>query len=157
MARRLKTELAEYPVVTVFGPRQSGKTTIVRSTCPKFNYVSLEDKETRDAAANDYKAFFVNNPPPLIIDEVQRLPEIVTAVQTIVDSRREVCGQFILTGSQQTQLAETVDESLAGRTSVLDLLPLSAAELSLFAGHRRCFPVKVSSVARFAIREHGRG
>ena len=130
LAQRLKTELEEYPVVTVFGPRQSGKTTIVRSTCPSFDYVSLEDKETRDVASTDYKAFFANHPPPLIIDEVQRLPEIVTAVQTIVDSRREVCGQFILTGSQQTQLAETVDESLAGRTSVLDLLPLSAAELS---------------------------
>lgn len=130
LAQRLKTELEEYPVVTVFGPRQSGKTTIVRSTCPSFDYVSLEDKETRDAASTDYKAFFANHPPPLIIDEVQRLPEIVTAVQTIVDSRREVCGQFILTGSQQTQLAEAVDESLAGRTSVLDLLPLSAAELS---------------------------
>ena len=58
LARRLKTELAEYPVVTVFGPRQSGKTTIVRSTCPTFNYVSLEDKETRDAAATDYKALY---------------------------------------------------------------------------------------------------
>ena len=127
---KLKAELAEYPVVAVFGPRQSGKTTLARSCCPTFDYVSMEDKETRDAAATDYKAFFANHPPPLIIDEVQRLPEIVSAVQTIVDSRRDVCGQFIMTGSQQTQLAEAVDESLAGRTSVLDLLPLSAAELS---------------------------
>ena len=127
---RLEAELAEYPVVTVFGPRQSGKTTLVRMSCPGFGYVSMEDKETRAAAATDYKAFFANHPTPLIIDEVQRLPEIVTAVQTIVDSRRDVCGQFILTGSQQTQLAETVDESLAGRTSILDLLPLSAVELS---------------------------
>ena len=81
LEQRLKTELAEYPVVTIFGPRQSGKTTIVRSTCPKFNYVSLEDKETRDAAATDYKAFFLNNPPPLIIDEVQRLPDSLMANQ----------------------------------------------------------------------------
>ncbi len=127
---KLKAELAEYPVVTVFGPRQSGKTTLVRTSCSDFGYVSLEDKETRDAAATDYKAFFANHPTPLIIDEVQRLPEIVTAVQTIVDSQRDVCGQFVLTGSQQTQLAEAVDESLAGRTSILDLLPLSAIELS---------------------------
>lgn len=127
---RLKAELAEYPVVTVFGPRQSGKTTLVRTSCPDFGYVSMEDKETREAAATDYKAFFANHPTPLIIDEVQRLPEIVTAVQTIVDSKRDVCGQFVLTGSQQTQLAEAVDESLAGRTSILDLLPLSAVELS---------------------------
>lgn len=128
--KKLTEELAEYPVVTVFGPRQSGKTTLVRSCCSHFGYVSMEDKETRDAAATDYKAFFANHPTPLIIDEVQRLPEIVTAVQTIVDYRRDVCGQFVLTGSQQTQLAETIDESLAGRTSVLDLLPLSVGELS---------------------------
>ena len=130
LANKLKTELSEYPVVTVFGLRQSGKTTLVRMCCPDFDYVSMEDRETRDAASTDYKAFFANHPPPLIIDEVQRLPEIVTAVQTIVDSRRDVCGQFVLTGSQQTQLAEAVDESLAGRTSVLDLLPLSVQELS---------------------------
>lgn len=129
LEKSLRADLDEYPVVTIFGPRQSGKTTLVRSCCPNFGYVSMEDKETRDAAATDYKSFFANNPPPLIIDEVQRLPEIVSAVQTIVDSRRDVCGQFILTGSQQTQLAEAVDESLAGRTSVLDLLPLSCAEL----------------------------
>ena len=57
LAQKLKAELAEYPVVTIFGPRQSGKTTIVRSTCPSFDYVSLEDKETRDIASTDYKAF----------------------------------------------------------------------------------------------------
>ena len=130
LGKKLEAELAEYPVVTVFGPRQSGKTTLVRTCCKEFNYVSMEDKETRDAAADDYKAFFANHPPPLIIDEVQRLPEIVSAVQTIVDSRRDAYGRFVLTGSQQTQLADAVDESLAGRTSVLDLLPLSAAELS---------------------------
>ncbi len=121
--------LGEYPVVTVFGPRQSGKTTLVKACCPDFNYVSMEDKETRETASDDYKSFFANHPPPLIIDEVQRLPEITSAVQTIVDSKRDLCGQFVLTGSQQTQLAEAVDESLAGRTAILDLLPLSLAEL----------------------------
>lgn len=129
MMNSLVAELEEYPVVTVFGPRQSGKTTLARACRPNFGYVSMEDKETRDAAAADYKAFFVNHPVPLIIDEVQRLPEIVSAVQTIVDEKRDVYGQFILTGSQQTQLAEAVDESLAGRTSILDLLPLSTEEL----------------------------
>lgn len=89
----------------------------------------MEDKETREAASTDYKAFFANHRPPLIIDEVQRLPEIVTAIQTIVDGNRDACGQFVLTGSLQTQLAEAVDESLAGRTSILDLLPLSFGEI----------------------------
>ena len=77
LEKSLRADLEEYPVVTVFGPRQSGKTTLVRSSCPNFGYVSMEDKETRDAAATDYRAFFANNPPPLIIDEVQRLPEIL--------------------------------------------------------------------------------
>ena len=100
MMNSLVAELEEYPVVTVFGPRQSGKTTLARACRPNFGYVSMEDKETRDAAAADYKAFFANHPAPLIIDEVQRLPEIVSAIQTIVDEKRNVCGQFILTGSQ---------------------------------------------------------
>ena len=129
LQKSLEAELSEYSVVTIFGPRQSGKTTLVRSCHPDFGYVSMEDKESREAAAADYKSFFANHPCPLIIDEVQRQPEIVAAVQTIVDSRRDECGQFILTGSQQTQLAEAIDESLAGRTSILDLLPLSTAEL----------------------------
>lgn len=61
----LKADLAEYPVVTVFGPRQSGKTTLVRLACPEFGYVTMEDKETREAASNDYKGFFFNHPPPV--------------------------------------------------------------------------------------------
>ena len=129
LLKHLKADLEEYPVVTIFGPRQAGKTTLARTCCPHFQYVSMEDKETREAAHADYKAFFANHPAPLIIDEVQRLPEIAAAIQTIVDQNRDTYGQFILTGSQQTQLAQAVDESLAGRTSVLDLLPLSCAEL----------------------------
>lgn len=121
--------LAEYPVVTMFGPRQSGKTTLVKACCSGFDYVNLEDKEERELAASDYKAFFNRHHTPLIIDEIQRLPELVSAVQTIVDQHREQVGQFVLTGSQQTELAAAVDESLAGRTAVLDLMPLALTEL----------------------------
>ena len=121
--------LAEYPVVTVFGPRQSGKTTLVKACCPGFDYVNLEDKEERDLAATDYKAFFLRHKAPLVIDEIQRLPELVSGVQTLVDQNREHVGQFVLTGSQQSELAGAVDESLAGRTAVLDLMPLSVREL----------------------------
>ena len=124
-----RAALADYPTVTLFGPRQSGKTTLAKALCPSFGYVSFEDKETRDFAAADYKAFFQAHPPPLILDEVQRLPEIVSAVQTMVDADRERCGRFVLTGSQQASLAQAVDESLAGRTAVLDLLPLSLDEI----------------------------
>ena len=121
--------LAEYPVVTIFGPRQSGKTTLAKTVCPEFEYVTLEDRETRDLAKEDYKAFFARYRRPMIIDEIQRVPEIVSAVQVEVDGNRERNGQFILTGSQQPELAAAVDESLAGRTSVLDLLPLSLSEI----------------------------
>lgn len=121
--------LAEYPVVTIFGPRQSGKTTLAKTVCPEFEYVTLEDRETRDLAKEDYKAFFARHRRPMIIDEIQRVPEIVSDVQVEVDGNRERNGQFILTGSQQPELAAAVDESLAGRTSVLDLLPLSLSEI----------------------------
>ena len=130
LALTLKAALSEYPVVTVFGPRQSGKTTLARLCCPDYDYVNLEDKETRELAAGDYKSFFARHRAPLIIDEIQRLPELVSAVQTIVDADRDRSGQFILTGSQQSELAAAVDESLAGRTSVLDLMPLGLSELS---------------------------
>ena len=126
----LKKTLAEYPVVTIFGPRQSGKTTLAKKCCPDFDYISLEDKETRDLAIADYKALFARYRPPLIIDEIQRVPEIASAVQVMVDADRERCGQFVLTGSQQASLAAAVDESLAGRTSVLELLPLSLDEIA---------------------------
>lgn len=125
----LKRELGEYPVVTIFGPRQSGKTTLARSCCPDFDYVSLEDKETRELALFDYKSLFARHRRPLIVDEIQRVPEITSAVQVMVDENRERCGQFVLTGSQQAALAAAVDESLAGRTSVLELLPLSLSEI----------------------------
>ena len=129
METAFMTVLAEYPVVTVFGPRQSGKTTLVKACCPGFDYVNLEDKEERDLAATDYKAFFLRHKAPLVIDEIQRLPELVSGVQTLVDQNREHVGQFVLTGSQQSELAAAVDESLAGRTAVLDLMPLSVREL----------------------------
>lgn len=133
LAAVLKKSLTEYPVVTIFGPRQSGKTTLAKACCPDFNYITLEDKETRELALADYKSLFSKYSKPLIIDEIQRVPEIAAAVQVMVDAEREKCGQFVLTGSQQTGLAETVDESLAGRTSILELLPLSLDEIGSVA------------------------
>ncbi len=130
----LREALGEYPVVTVFGPRQSGKTTLVKTCCPRFHYANLEDKETRELAEADYKAFFARFPPPVIIDEIQRVPELASAIQVLVDANRSATGQFILTGSHQTALAEAVDQSLAGRTCILELLPLSLAELGGLQG-----------------------
>ena len=125
----LRESLDEYPVVTIFGPRQSGKTTLAKSCCPGFGYVNLEGQEESELAAADPKAFFLRHPAPVVIDEIQRVPSLVSQIQVAVDADRARCGRFVLTGSHQTALAEAVDESLAGRTAILELLPLSLDEL----------------------------
>ena len=131
---KLVLEMAtQYPVVTLFGPRQSGKTTLVRSAFPGHAYVNLEDREVRALATEDPKAFFKNNPPPVILDEIQHVPALASAVQVLVDERRHDMGRFVLTGSHQPLLAETVSQSLAGRTAVLDLYPPTIAELGAAA------------------------
>ena len=111
--------LGEYPVVTLFGPRQSGKTTLAKACCPGFEYVNLEDQEESALASADPKAFFLRHPAPVVLDEIQRVPSLVSQVQVLVDADRARCGRFVLTGSHQTALAEAVDESLAGRTAIL--------------------------------------
>lgn len=130
--RKLKTELltllGEYPIVTVVGPRQAGKTTLVRSTLTDFAYVSLENPEIRQLAIDDPKAFLKRYPSPVIFDEIQRVPTLLSYLQGIVDENKDN-GQFVLTGSHQLQLREAVSQSLAGRTGVLQLLPLSMKEL----------------------------
>ncbi|MBR3582944.1 MAG: ATP-binding protein [Kiritimatiellae bacterium] len=125
----LREALDEYPVVTIFGPRQSGKTTLAKSCCPGFGYVNLEEQEESELAAADPKAFFLRHPAPVVLDEIQRVPSLVSQIQVAVDADRARCGRFVLTGSHQTALAEAVDESLAGRTAILELLPLSLDEL----------------------------
>ena len=119
----------QYPVVTLFGPRQSGKTTVVRNVFPRYGYVNLEDRENRELASSDPKSFFSSHPAPVILDEIQHVPELASAVQVLVDERRHEMGRFILTGSHQPLLAETVSQSLAGRTAVLDLFPPTLTEL----------------------------
>lgn len=126
----LRQRASEFPVITVTGPRQSGKTTLVRNCFPKHTYVNLEDPETRELAQNDYKRFFDLYRPPIIVDEIQRVPQLASAIQTLVDENRRKCGQFILTGSHQPKLKETVSQSLAGRSAFLKLLPLTLSEMA---------------------------
>ena len=128
LKNELLTQLREYPIVTVIGPRQAGKTTLVRSTLPDFDYVTLENPEMRQLAIDDPKAFFKRYPSHVIFDEVQRVPELLSYLQGIVDDKHEN-GQFVLTGSHQLALREAMTQSLAGRTGVLHLLPLSISEL----------------------------
>lgn len=118
----------EYPVVTILGPRQSGKTTLVRETFPDKTYVSLEDPDTRMAADTDPRDFLDRLGEGAILDEVQRLPALLSYIQGMVDNTRSH-GQFILTGSHQPQLHAAITQSLAGRTAMLTLWPFSFEEL----------------------------
>lgn len=118
----------EYPVVTVTGPRQAGKTTLVREVFPKHTYCNLENPELRRLASEDPKQFFYLHKEPMIIDEIQRVPELLSWIQVRVDEGKSK-GAYILTGSHQLRLREAISQSLAGRTALLQLLPLSIREL----------------------------
>lgn len=119
----------QVPVVTILGPRQAGKTTLVKELFPNYTYVNLEDRATRELAETDYIGFFKKYPEPMIIDEVQRVPELLSAIQVKVDENRRKNGRFILTGSHQPRLKEAVAQSLAGRTTIHTLFPLSLEEI----------------------------
>ncbi|MEK7746932.1 MAG: AAA family ATPase, partial [Elusimicrobiota bacterium] len=113
-----------YPVLTITGPRQSGKTTLCRGAFPRKAYVNLENPDTRRLATEDPRGFLANIPDGAILDEIQRAPQLASYLQEIVDGERRN-GLFILTGSQQFEVMTRVSQSLAGRTAVLKLLPLS--------------------------------
>lgn len=117
-----------YPVITITGPRQSGKTTLVRAAFPSHEYASLEDPDRRAFALEDPRGFLGQFAGGVILDEVQRAPDLLSYLQTEVD-RDDRPGRFVLTGSQNLVLLRSVAQSLAGRTAVLHLLPFSLAEL----------------------------
>ena len=119
---------SQYPVVTLTGPRQSGKTTLCRKVFPDMAYASLESPDVREYATTDPRGFFESRRGGAIIDEIQRVPQLVSYIQGIVDERK-IPGQFILTGSQQFEVTNTINQSLAGRTALLKLLPFSISEI----------------------------
>ena len=120
-----------YPVVTLTGPRQSGKTTLCRAVFPDKPYASLEPLDTRGYAREDPRGFLAQFPDGAVLDEIQRVPELLGYIQDQVD-RVPTAGRFILTGSRHLGLSEAVSQSLAGRTAILHLLPPSQAELKRF-------------------------
>lgn len=120
-----------YPVVTLTGPRQSGKTTLCRGLFPDLQYRSLESIDHRRFAIEDPRGFLASIRAGAILDEIQRAPELVSYLQEEVD-RDPTPGRFILTGSQNFSLRESISQSLAGRTAVLTLLPLSLDERAAF-------------------------
>ncbi len=116
----LKDALQESPIVTLLGARQVGKTTLCRQALPNKPYVSLEEPDERLFCISDPRAFLARYPDGAILDEVQRVPEILSYLQSIVDERK-VPGLYVLTGSHQPRLREAISQSLAGRTTILEL------------------------------------
>jgi predicted AAA+ superfamily ATPase len=121
-------DAAYYPVLALTGARQTGKTTLARATFPSHAYASLEEPDTRAFAREDPRGFLDRFPGPVIVDEVQRVPDLLSYIQTLVD-REPRPGRFVLTGSENFLLMERVSQSLAGRCGVLHLHPFSRAEL----------------------------
>ncbi len=125
----LKASLKQFPATVITGPRQSGKTSLVKTVLGKSHrYISLETPDIRAFAARDPRGFLERNKPPIIIDEIQYAPEILNYIKEMIDNNRDAMGQFILTGSQNFLLMQGVSQSLAGRTAILELYPLALSE-----------------------------
>lgn len=133
--------LRGFPIVTLTGPRQSGKTTLAKTVFFDRPYASLEEPDIRQTAKDDPRSFLERFPDGAVLDEVQRCPELLSYLQTIVDEDRRI-GLFILTGSQQFGLMSGISQSLAGRTAFVELLPFSVSELS----QARKLPASVDSM-----------
>lgn len=119
----------KYPVLALTGPRQSGKTTLLKSLFPNYNYVNLENPDMREFALSDPKGFLQQYSEYVIIDEALRVPELFSYIQTKVDESG-LMGQFILSGSQNFHLMQNITQSLAGRVAIFKLFPFDFDELS---------------------------
>ena len=131
ISKKVNQLVKKYPVLTITGPRQTGKTTLVRSLFKDYAYVNLENPERRRLALNDPQGFINHYNSFTIIDEIQYAPDLLSFIQEKVDNER-IPGQYIITGSQSFSMLERVTQSLAGRTAILKLLPLTYHEVSNF-------------------------
>ncbi|MEN8236970.1 MAG: ATP-binding protein [Pseudomonadota bacterium] len=128
LGQKLVDLFGKFPIVSVLGPRQSGKTTLVQKTFPDLAYVNMEDPVQRENAAIDPRSFLERYSDGLIIDEAQKVPELFSYLQLYAD-QKDRPGLYILTGSQQFLLNEKISQSLAGRVAITTLLPLTYREL----------------------------
>jgi hypothetical protein len=128
LEKALEKGLKQYPIVALTGPRQSGKTTMLREFFKGYRYVSLENPDVREYAQRDPNGFLAEYDKYVVLDEVQRVPHLFSYLQTIVDEQK-IMGQFILSGSHNFQLMENITQSLAGRVALFKLLPFDTNEL----------------------------
>ncbi|HQO08785.1 MAG TPA: ATP-binding protein [Clostridiales bacterium] len=130
--RELSGKLSElsrkFPVIAVTGPRQSGKTTLAKLTFPEYKYVSLEDRDNREFASTDPRTFLSQYKGGSIIDEIQKCPDLLSYIQTHTD-KNKMPGEFIITGSENLLMAQSISQTLAGRAAYIKLLPFSINEL----------------------------
>ena len=128
LGEEVKIQLTKFPVIAITGPRQSGKTTLAKTLLPDYKYLNLEDIGIKRLAEDDPVSFINSIKAPVIIDEVQKAPELLSQIQVKVDESKE-SGQFVITGSESLLISEKVSQSLAGRVVNNILLPLSFEEL----------------------------
>lgn len=134
--KKIRYFAEQYPVITLTGPRQSGKSTLLKEAFPDYKYISLEDPDIRAVAENDPRGFLSIYNSKSIIDEAQHVPQLFSYIQTLVDKENE-SGMYILSGSQNLLLMESVSQSLAGRTAILKLLPFSKDEIDILRPYQK--------------------
>lgn len=134
IANEVMAMAKSYPIVTLIGPRQSGKTTLTKELFPHKPYISLENLDERSLAENDPRAFLARFSNGAILDEIQRVPTLLSYLQGVADQTNQK-GLFILTGSHQLALHESIAQSLAGRTAILKLLPFDTHEIASITQH----------------------
>lgn len=153
LASNIMKSIKQFPVLTITGPRQSGKTTLAKHLFPEYEYVSLEDPDMKEFALEDPRGFIQQYPKKTIIDEFQNVPKLTSYLQSHIDSINEP-GMYILTGSNQFLMMENVSQSLAGRTKIVELLPFSFSEIFndktysledvlFYGGYPRIFEMKI--------------
>lgn len=128
LEKTLNKALKSFPAVFIGGPRRSGKTTLVQHFCKGYNYVLLDEMDVRNFASSDPRGFLAKYPPPVIIDEIQNVPELLSYIKARIHEDKTP-GQWVLTGSQQWALMKNIGETLAGRIAILHLYPFSISEI----------------------------